>query len=50
MNDPGARAIKKQRLQLAEKHGEIKEEHMPDSQLTMRQQALLGANKKMRGK
>jgi len=50
MNDPNARAIKRQRLQLAGKHGVVKEQNMPDSQLTMRQQALLETKQKMKGK
>jgi hypothetical protein len=50
MNDPGARATKQQRLRLAQKHGQVKEQNMPDAQLTMRQQALLEANQRMKGK
>jgi hypothetical protein len=50
MNDPGSRAMKQQRMRLAQKHGQVKEENMPDAQLTMRQQALLEANQRMKGK
>jgi hypothetical protein len=50
MNDPGARATKQQRVRLAQKHGQVKEENMPDAQLTMRQQALLEATQQMKGK
>ena len=50
MNDPNAKLIKKQRLQLVKELGRVSEDKMPDSQLTMRQQAIRDFQRTVKGK
>jgi hypothetical protein len=50
MNDPNAENIRRQRLSLTKKEGKINEQQMPDSQMTMRQQALQEYKEKIRRK
>jgi hypothetical protein len=42
MNDPHARMVKRQRMQMIAKQGAVEEQKMPDAQLQLRQKALEG--------